>query len=92
MANPTTVWRLDDPLCSGLRYVNNNIIFPGDIKAKGGQKSLKSLQRIRKENDQSGKEEWKDMFLIQCLGRKQSTLMSATSLPSQFHFEVSRNR
>lgn len=38
---------------------------------------------------QSGKEECKETFLIQHLGRKQFTLMSATSLPRQFDFEVS---
>ena len=45
--------------------------------------------RIKKKDGQRGKEPWKETFLVQHLGRKQSASMSATSLPSQCDFEAS---
>ena len=33
--------------CSGLRYVNNGIIFPGQSKTKGEQKNHKDLHAVR---------------------------------------------
>lgn len=80
MGNPAVFWRLDYlPLCSGLRCVNSGIIFAD--QEKGGQKNHKDLPGVRIRGRMVREGRGNRNFLIPHLGRKLSTLMSATSLP-----------
>lgn len=35
------------PLCNALRYMNSGIVFPGQSKAKGGQKNHKGIHGVK---------------------------------------------
>ena len=80
--------RLPPPL-QGLRCVNSGIIFAGQGQEKGGQKNHKDLHGVRIRGRMVRAGRGNRNFLIPHLGRKLSTLMSATSLARQFDFEVS---
>jgi len=90
MGHPTVFWRLDYlSLCSGLRRVNNGIIFAGQGQEKGGQKDHEDLHGVRIRGRMVREGRGNGNFLMPHPGRKLSTLMSTTSLLRQFDFEVS---